>query len=124
MHLLYFPFFVVAVSGSNRFAESDFKAINFARPIIGRKLNGSVINETEVDSEISCQFACVKEIRCLSYNFGSTEDKKRFKCQLSDTDRFVALKNFTEDGKLVYRGIQVTSNYDYNLVTARHANTK
>ncbi|KAL9982378.1 hypothetical protein ACROYT_G004411 [Oculina patagonica] len=106
MYLLYFAFFVCTVSGSNRFTKPSFKAINFARAVIGRKLNGSVINETELDSEISCQFACVKEIRCLSYNFGPTEDKKRFKCQLSDSDRFVGLKNFTEDSKLIYRGIQ------------------
>ncbi|KAL9982302.1 hypothetical protein ACROYT_G004329 [Oculina patagonica] len=106
MHLLYFAFFVSAVSGSNRFTKPSFKAINFARAIIGQKLNGSVINETEMDSEISCQFACVKESRCLSYNFGPTEDKKRFKCQLSDSDRFVGLKNFTEDSELIYRGIQ------------------
>ncbi|KAL9982286.1 hypothetical protein ACROYT_G004312, partial [Oculina patagonica] len=74
--------------------------------IIGQKLNGSVIKKIEVDSEISCQFACVKESRCLSYNFGPTEDKKRFKCQLSDSDRFVGIKNFTEDSELLYRGIQ------------------
>ncbi len=108
MHFLYFAFFVSAVSGSNRFTKQSLKAINFARAIIGRKLNGSVITEVEVDSEISCQFACVKESRCLSYNCGPTEDKKRFKCQLSDSDRFAGIKNFTEDGELFYRGIQVT----------------
>ncbi|KAL9982300.1 hypothetical protein ACROYT_G004327 [Oculina patagonica] len=106
MHLLYFAFFVGTVSESNRFTEPSLESINFARAIIGRKLNGSVIKEVEVDSEISCQFACVKESRCLSYNFGPTEDKKRFKCQLSDSDRFVGFKNFTEDGELIYRGIQ------------------
>ncbi|KAL9982299.1 hypothetical protein ACROYT_G004326 [Oculina patagonica] len=106
MHLLYFAFFVGAVSGSNRLTEPSLEAINFASPIVGRKLNGSVIKEVEVDSEIFCQFACVKEFRCLSYNFGPTEDKKRFKCQLSDSDRFVGIKNFTEDGELIYRGIQ------------------
>ncbi len=114
MYLLYFAFFVGAVSGSNRFTEPSLEAINFASPIVGRKLNGSVIKEVEVDSEIFCQFACVKEFLCLSYNFGPTEDKKRFKCQLSDSDRFVGMKNFTEDGELIYRGIQVISNYHYN----------
>ncbi len=114
MHLLYFAFFVGTVSESNRFTEPSLESINFARAIIGRKLNGSVIKEVEVDSEISCQFACVKESRCLSYNFGPTEDKKRFKCQLSDSDRFVGFKNFTEDGELIYRGIQVISNFCQN----------
>ena len=109
MHLLYFAFFVGAVCGANRFTEPSFKAINFAKAIIGQKLNGSLIKETEVNSEISCQFACVMESRCLSYNFGSAEGKKRFKCQLSDSDRFVGIRNFTEDGELIYRGIQVTS---------------
>ena len=110
MNLLYFSIFVGAVSGSNRFTEPSFKAINFAKAIIGRKLNGSVINETKVDSEISCQLACVRESRCLSYNFGPTQDKESFKCQLSDSDRFVSLKYFTEDNQLFYRGIQVTLN--------------
>ena len=122
MHHLYFSFFVVAVSGSNHFDESDLKAINFARPIIGRKLNGSVINESEVESEISCQFACAMESRCLSYNFGSTEDKKRFKCQLSDSDRFVGLKKFTVDGELFYRGIQVISNFCYRIKSNQFLN--
>lgn len=107
MNILLFAFFVVVVSGSNRFTEPSFKAINFAKAIAGRKLNGSVTNETEVDSEISCQYACVEESRCLSYNFGPTENKKGFKCQLSDSDRFVGLKNFIEDSELFYRGIQV-----------------
>ena len=107
MHLLSLTIFVGAVSGSNRFTEPSFKVINFATAITGRKLNGSVIKEAEVDTEISCQFACVEESRCLSYNFGPTEDKKGFKCQLSDSDRFVGIENFTEDNELFYRGIQV-----------------
>ena len=74
MHVTYFAFFVCVASGTNRISEPSFQAINFGRAIIGRKLNGSVIKETLVDSEISCQFECVKETR-LSYNFGPTEDK-------------------------------------------------
>ena len=109
MYLLYFTAFFGVVSGSNRFTSPDLQFINFARPIIGRKLNGSIIKETEVDSESHCQFSCVRESRCLSYNFGPAKDKKTFKCQLSDSDRFVGVKNFTKYGEFLYRGVQVIS---------------
>lgn len=94
MYLLYFAVFVGAVSGSNR-----IQFINFARSKIGRKLNGSIIKEIDLHSESCCQFACVRESRCLSYNFGPAKDRKTFKCQLSDSDRFVGVKNFTKDGE-------------------------
>ena len=87
----------------------NFKAVNFGKEIRGRRLNGSVIRETEVDLESSCRLQCVEENGCLSYNFGPSENKKKFKCQLSNSDRFVGLKNFTEDHKFLYRGIKVIS---------------
>ncbi|KAL9982290.1 hypothetical protein ACROYT_G004316 [Oculina patagonica] len=68
----------------------NYKAVNFAKEIRGRRLNGSVIREVEVASEGSCRLQCVEEDGCLSYNFGPSENKKRFKCQLSDSDRFSA----------------------------------
>ena len=86
----------------------DLQAVNFAKEIRGRRLNGSVIREMEVDSEVSCQLQCVKENNCLSYNFGPKENKKRFKCELSNSDRFVGLNNFTEDPEFLYRGVEVT----------------
>ena len=107
MKLLYVAFLVGIVNAANLVKQARFKAINFAEAIIGRKLNASAINESEVDSEISCQIGCLRESRCLSYNFGTTKDKKTFTCQLSDSDRFRSLKNFTEDGECFYRGIQV-----------------
>lgn len=107
MYLLYFAAFVGAVSGSNRFRAPGFQFVNFARAKIGRKLNGSIIKEIDLYSESCCQFACVRESRCLSYNFGPAKDRKTFKCQLSDSDRFVGVKNFTKDGEFFYRGIQV-----------------
>ena len=48
-----------------------------------------------------------KESSCVSYNFRSTTNKKKFKCQLSDSDRFASFKNFTEDNKFLYRGVKV-----------------
>ncbi len=97
--------FVLAnyVHGSNRCSEPDLEAINFAKAIRGKKLNGSVIKDLEVTSEISCQYECVKETRCLSYNFHSIQGK----CQLSDSDRFVGHLNFTKEDGALYRGIQV-----------------
>ncbi|KAL9982262.1 hypothetical protein ACROYT_G004287 [Oculina patagonica] len=85
----------------------DLEAANFADAIEGRKLNGSLIKEMEVESESSCQFECVEEERCQSYNFATTKnDAGRFKCQLSDSDRFVGLVNFTEDKDFKYGGLQ------------------
>ena len=86
---------------------SNYKAVNFAREIRGRRLNGSVIKEIEVDSESSCRLHCVEETSCLSYNFGPGEKKKMFKCQLSNSDRFTELNNFIEDPQVLYRGIKV-----------------
>lgn len=110
MYLLYLAALIGAVSGLDRLTSPELQFVNFARAIIGRKLNGSIIKEIDVHAESSCQFACVREARCLSYNFGPAEDKKTFKCQLCDSDRFVTVKNFTKNGEFLYRGTQVISN--------------
>ena len=91
------------VYGSNRCSETDLEAINFAKAIKGRKLTGNIIKDLEVTSEISCQYECVKETRCLSYNFLSMQGK----CQLSNSDRFVGHEKFTQEDGALYRGIQV-----------------
>ena len=58
MYLLTFLMFSLTAiaQGSNRLSEPDFKAANFAKAIEDRKLNGSVLRDFEVASEISCQF--------------------------------------------------------------------
>ena len=93
--------------GDPRIMTTVFQAVNFARDIRVRRLNGSVIRQIQVDSESSCRLHCVKESSCVSYNFGSTTNNKKFKCQLSDSDRFASFKNFTEDNKFLYRGVKV-----------------
>ena len=98
---------ITLTNGESRLTTSNYKAVNFAREIRGRRLNGSVIKEIEVDSESSCRLQCVEETSCLSYNFGPGEDKKMFKCQLSNSDRFTGLNNFIEDPQVLYRGIKV-----------------
>ena len=98
---------ITLTNGESRLTTSNYKAVNFAREIRGRRLNGSVIKEVEVDSESSCRLQCVEETSCLSYNFGPGEDKKMFKCQLSNSDRFTGLNNFIEDPQVLYRGIKV-----------------
>ena len=108
MHLLGLFHFVAAVYGISRISKPGWKAVSFARAIQGRKLNGSVIKETEVDSEGVCRLACVEEERCKSYNFGESKNNGvKFKCQLSDSDRFVDRVKFIEDRDFKYRGIQV-----------------
>ena len=97
-----------AVHGMSRISEPDLIAVNFAEAINGRKLTGSAIKEIEVDSESSCQFECVGEERCQSYNFATTKNNSgKFKCQLSDSDRFVGFANFIEDKDFIYKGRQV-----------------
>ena len=100
---------ITSTNGITKMITPNFKAVNFGKEIRGRRLNGSVIGELEVDSEGSCRLQCVEENGCLSYNFGPSENKKKYKCQLSNSDRFVGLKNFTEDHKFLHRGIKVIS---------------
>ena len=95
------------MSAVSRLYEPDLAFINFAQAIHGKKLNGNIFQEISVDSEISCQIACVEDMRCLSYNFGATKEESKFICQLSDSDRFTSYENFTRDVQMVYRGIQV-----------------
>ena len=98
---------ITSTNAVTRIFTPDLQAVNFAKEIRGRRLNGRVIREMEADSEVSCQLQCVKENGCLSYNFGPEENKKGFKCELSNSDRFVGLMNFTEDHKFLYRGVKV-----------------
>lgn len=100
--------------GDPRIITPVFRAVNFAREIRGRRLNGSVIREIEVDSEGLCRLQCVEESSCVSYNFGSRTNKK-FKCQLSDSDRFTNFKNFTKDNEFLYRGVKVR-NSEYHFL--------
>lgn len=88
--------------------EANIQAVNFAAAIHGRKLNGSVIKEMDVDEESSCRFECVCDDRCQSYNFKIKKNKKdRYKCQLNSSDRLAGLANFTEDSDFKYGGIMV-----------------
>lgn len=100
-----------AVYGISRISQPGLKAVNFARPIEGWRLNGSVIREKEVDSESSCRYECIEDERCKSFNFGSKKNKAgRHMCQLSDSDRFVGRVNFTAAAEFRYRGIKVIMN--------------
>ena len=107
MHLRLYIVFLVSAASGLKIDEPSFKAINFARAISGLKLNGSVFKEKEVDSEISCQIEWVRESRCLSHSFEPSLNKNRFKCELSDSDRFSGVNNLTEEEDVSYRGIQV-----------------
>ena len=109
MYLWIFNLVCSVVYGISRISGPNLKAVNFAKELEGQKLKGSLIKEIEVYSESSCRFECVNEERCQSYNFGTLEgDSGKFKCQLSDSDRFVGFANFTEDEHFIYRGIKVS----------------
>ena len=109
MHLSIISLLCAVAYGINRISGPNLDAVNFAGKVKRQKLNGSLIRDIEVDSESSCQFECVYEERCQSYNFGTIEgDSNKFKCQLSDSDRFAGFANFTEDKDFIYRGIKVS----------------
>ena len=110
--MLLLPLIVFSVTTAyctSRISTPDFQAVNFAQAKERRKLNGSVIKQVDVMSEDDCSFQCVRDERCLSYNFGNTKNRSgTFVCELSDSDRFLDVGNFTEDDNFKYRGVQVT----------------
>ena len=96
------------ISGLSRISEPRFKAVNFAKEKEGRKLNGSVIKEMQVDSEGACRLRCVDEEQCRSYNFGLKKHKAgNFLCQLNGSDKSVGFGNFSKDDNFKYRGMEV-----------------
>ena len=98
--------FAETASGLSRISESRFQAVNFAKAKEGRKLNGSVIKEMQVDTEGACRLQCVNDEQCRSYNFGLKKHRAgNFLCQLNGSDRFVG--NFTKDDNFSYRGMEV-----------------
>ena len=85
--------------------------VSFARAKrLGLKLRGYVIKEIDVAIDTACGFACNNEVNYLSYNSEIAPDQTgRFRCQLSDSDRFAGFDNFTVDTVFKYTGIQVTN---------------
>ena len=78
---------------------------------LGLKLSGYVIlKEIDVATDTAYGFACNNEVNCFSYNSEIASDQTgRFRCQLSDSDRFAGFDNFTVDIDFKYTGIQVTN---------------
>ncbi|XP_029181991.2 ficolin-2-like [Acropora millepora] len=105
MRLCFFVFFSTVVYAVTRIVQPDFEGVNFAKALFGKRLD-KVFQETAVDSETSCQVQCLKNISCLAYNLGNTNQKGKFICQLSDSDRFTSHENFTQDKKWLYRGME------------------
>ena len=102
MHVLILFLISVTAYATSRISNTfpRFQAANFGQMMDGKQLNGSVIKEIEVESESSCRLECVNEERCKSYNFGGKKNKsERWKCQISDSDRFErpARANFIEN---------------------------
>ena len=107
--------FAETASGLSRISGPRFQAVNFAKAKEGRKLNGSVIKEMQVDTEGACRRQCVVDEQCRSYNFGLKKHKAgNFLCQLNGSDRFVGFGNFTKDDDFKYRGIEVINHQKRN----------
>ena len=99
----------IAVHGENFLSDPDLKFRNFAKKIDGRRLNGSLVKESNVTSEIFCQIECVADGRCLSYNLLPILGMEMSVCQTNHGDRFVGHQNFTDEDGATYRGIQVSN---------------
>lgn len=97
------------VYGISRKSELSLDAVNYMLRIQQKlRLITSLITKTEVDSEISCQFEYLEEPQCKFYNFEAEKNSKnRFRCQLSDSDRFVHLDNLSKDENFRCREIRV-----------------
>ena len=106
MRLCLLLFFSAVVCAVTRIVEPDFQGVNFAKALFGQRLE-KVFQETAVNSETSCQIQCLKQIRCLSYNLGTIDEKGKFTCQLCDSDRFASHENLAQDEKWLYRGMEV-----------------
>ena len=106
--LLLIVFSVTTVYRTSRISAPGFQAVNFAQTKERRKLNGSVIKQVDAMSEDECSLPCVRNQRCVSYNFERTKNESgTFMCELSNSDRFSGFVNFTEHDNFTYRGIQV-----------------
>ena len=100
----------IAVHGFKNFlSDPDLQFRNFAKKIDGRRLNGSLVKESNVTSEIFCQIECVADGRCLSYNLLPILGMEMSVCQINHGDRFVGHQNFTDEDGAIYRGIQVSN---------------
>ena len=106
MSLYLLLFFSTVVYAVTRIVEPDVEGVNFAKALFGKRLD-KVFQETAVNSETRCQIECVKNILCLSYNLGTTNEKDNFTCQLCDSDRFTSHENLIGDKKWRYRGMEV-----------------
>ena len=106
MRLCLLLFFSAVICAVARIVEADFEGVNFAKALFGKRLD-KAFHESAVDSEISCQIQCLKHIRCLSYNLGTTNEKGKFTCELCDSDRFTSHENLAQDEKWLYRGMEV-----------------
>ena len=83
--LLLIVFSVTTVYGTSRISAPGFQAVNFAQAKERRKLNGSVIKQVDVMSEDECSLPCVRNQRCVPYNFESTKNESgTFMCELSN----------------------------------------
>ena len=98
------------MSAEGRIKDLDLEAVNFAKAVKGKILLGNVFQNISVESEMFCQLACVKDVHCLSYNYGAMSDMdgKSNSCQLSDSDRFMSYENFANANQSLYRGIEVS----------------
>ena len=52
---------ITATNGITKMITPNFKGVNFAKEIRGRRLSGSVTREMEVESEGSYRLQCVEE---------------------------------------------------------------
>ena len=78
---------------SSSLPELSFK--NFKK-VPGNSLMGNETATLEVDDSLDCSFACVEDLECLSFNFGtsSSMERQRKICELSNSIKAWDPQNF------------------------------
>ena len=89
----------------------NLKDVNFAKEIRGRRLNGRVNRELEVDLDGSCRLYVWKRMAaCISCNVEFNEDNtEEIHMSIMQLGSIFGLKHFTEDHEFLYHGIKVIS---------------
>ena len=79
---------------------------NFKK-VSGHSLMGNETATLEVDDSLDCSFACVKDIECFSYNFGSpgSMERPRKICELSNSIKAWDPQNFKRRPGFDYYGM-------------------
>ena len=89
--------------------DTDSSYITFGSAIQGHVLHGPVFQTFAVSSEGRCRELCVESGRCVSYNYGSSNNQQLQTCEVLDR----SYKNYTVRKKesFLFQAGKVRNNY-------------